>query len=167
MGLLPSGLTRQPSDVHAAPFQVEKVKEKKDDPKQIISNGRVLGSIILSGWSESHIGTPTLSDAVSLAMAKAIGENLVGRNVRVLKIESEEDSPASTAPVELTFGVVPDSHAQVSTTLLDRIEARMMLLGMLESQESQLFDKALASEMAAAGQYVQVHARFGAVWQQP
>merc|ERR1712048_1409845 len=101
----------------------------------------------------------------SRAVAEAIGEPVAALNVNVLKVEPAKNASDSATPLKFDFEVVPTSQVDASKTLLDKVEAKLILLGMAGSQAAQLFDNTLLSELNAAEPYVLLHSSFGAVWQ--
>merc|ERR1712050_663100 len=96
--------------------------------------------------------------------AEAIGEHVVAFNVNVLKVEPAKTESDPVTPLKFDFEVVPTSQVVASKTVMDKVEAKLILLGMVGSQAAQLFDSTLLSEISAAEPYVQ--SSFGAVWQQ-
>merc|ERR1712048_775001 len=144
-----------------------KVKEIHADHRKEDSSGRVVSSVIVTGWGRSDIDTSTTSKAVSRAVAEAIGEPVAALNVKVLKVEPAKIVSDSATPLKFDFEVVPTSQVDASKTLLDKVEAKLILLGMVGSQAAQLFDNTLLSELNALEPHVLLHSSFGAVWQQP
>merc|ERR1712176_516378 len=110
------------------------------------SSGRVVSSVILTGWGGSDIDTSKTSKAVSRAVAEAIGEHVVAFNVDVLKVEPAKTESDPVTPLKFNFEVVPASQVDASKT-------------------AQLFDSTLLSEINAAEPYVLLQSSFGAVWQ--
>merc|ERR1712187_54970 len=108
-----------------------------------------------------------ISKAVSRAVTEAIGEDGIALSVRVLKAEPVQITSVSATSLSFNFEVAPTSQVDASKTVMDKAEAKLILLGMVGSQAAQLFDNTLLSELNAAEPYVLLHSSFGAVWQQP
>merc|ERR1712066_251988 len=137
----------KPTEISMSSADAPGSKDIGQDPHVRASYGRVGGSVIVSGWSTSDIGTSTASHAVSRAIAVAMDEKFVSLSVQVLQANHQEDEQRDTTSVKFDFEVVPNSPVDASRTVLDRLEAKLVLIGMVGGQAAQHFDKALAAAL--------------------
>jgi len=153
----------QQSSLSAIELPVPKVKEAdiRGDSHEV-SKGRVFCTVTLSGWSTPDVDIRTTSHVVSRAVAVAVDEKLASVRVQVLKVEYE---PGTTVAIAIDFEVVPISSAEFNRKVSDRVEAKLILLGMTDSEAKQAFDKALAFALVTAERHTQLHAKFGSVVQ--
>jgi len=153
--------------------EVSKSSKQALAPKEINLNsqgkglgGRVVGSMTLSGWGRSDIDTPAALQSISRALAVGISEKHASVHVHLMT-ELEEGATVHSTSATLEFEVSPALQTDSSRTFLDRVEAKLILLGMAGSQAERVFHKALTSALPATEPDAQVHASVGAVWQLP
>jgi len=155
----------QQSSLSSVEVPVTKLKEPSlHADLHDLSSGRVLCTVTLTGWSTPDVDVRTTSHVVSRAVAASVGEKFASVRVQVLKAERE---PGTTVAMTIDFEVVPISAADVNRKMLDIIEAKLILLGIADSQAKQHFDTALAVALAPAERHTQLHAKFMSVVQLP